>query len=219
MSDRFALSGGAADDRPFRVKRAAWDDFVTGLRCLDNAAQDIAKAGQLFASIPEADWERILDDSRMQPFRRTLENARKCGQGLMIPQLVTASGAYVSRLRTFPVGEQAKYLTEPVPVAITKGGKDDVKMVMVSNLTGDEVRQVFVKDGSAWVQRSIEDQRVWLRHEEKRRARLRELESSREIDRPNRWAIRRGRVHIAAAKYKAGLTKSDLEQMLKDLSP
>jgi hypothetical protein len=37
------------------------------------------------------------------------------------------------------------------------------------------------------------------------------------VDRPGRWAVRNGKVYLSAAKASAGLTRRDLEQMLKDL--
>ena len=57
MSSRWVLSDNA--ERPPSVRTDAWDGFCQGLKCLDNAAADIAKAGKLFADISEPQWNKL----------------------------------------------------------------------------------------------------------------------------------------------------------------
>jgi hypothetical protein len=46
---------------------------------------------------------------------------------------------------------------------------------------------------------------------------VKEPQKPKGVDRPGRWAVRGGKVIVAPAKASAGLTRRDLEMMLRDL--
>jgi hypothetical protein len=210
---RFTLSDHADDYRPAGVPKDTWLDFVAGIKCLDNAAADILKAGQLFASISDAQWIKI-SKAAASPIRRTLEHARDVGRGVLLPQLATASGSYVTRLRSFPVSEQERLLHEPIEVACVKAGQPDKVLVRVPDMEPEQVRQVFRRDGLKWAQRNVDEQRAWLDLQAKQQSRK---PSNKEISRPGRWTVREGRVFLASAKVKAGLTRADIEGIIRDM--
>ena len=214
MSSRFLLAEGA--QRPGGVTKAHWDAFKEGMKCLDRAAMDIANAGKCFAEIRDADWLR-LKHAAPGPIKRVLEYTRDVGKGKLLPQLATASGEYVSRLRSLPIELQEQFMREPVEIAVWRHRKWDKKSVFVPDMTPQEVRQAFRREGRKWQFRSIEEQRQWLKAEEKRLAQVEEKREAGNIDRPHRYAIRGRKVYFARKKIDNGVSVSDLWDALEDL--
>lgn len=202
------VMSGSYDEREARVA------FRDGLRLLDDAVINIAEAGRLFASIPEADWMGLVSDAPA-PMRRTLGNVRDVGMGLMIPQLATASGEAVNRLRSFPIDEQLRLWREPVEVFLPgRVGRHAKAMRYVTEMQADEAKRVFAKGPDGWHVRSYDEQRAWEAEQASKQA----SEDLHGVDRPGRWAVRNGRIWLAAKRVNAGLTRKDVEAMLKDLT-
>ncbi len=187
--------------------------FRAGLRLLDAAAANVAEAGNLFAGIPEEIWTGLIAEAP-PPMRRTLGYVRAVGEGRMIPQLATAAGEASVRMRALPVGDQYRLWTAPVEMfAPGRTGRHAKYMRFVTEMDGEEVRRAFGRDGSGWRLRSYDEQRAWHAGQEA----LREEPKPHGVDRPGRWAVRNGRVIVAQAKASSGLTRRDLEMMLRDL--
>lgn len=208
---RWSLSENA--DRPPSIRSDAWAGFREGLKCLDNAAADIAKAGRLFADISEPQWDRLVANAPA-PLRRTLGHCRAVGKGLLMPQLATASGEYVSRLRAFPIADQEKYLFDPVEVTVRSQGSWDTVMQRVTEMDSATIKQVFAKSGRKWTLRTADQQKSWMIADDRREARR---QPSAVINRPGRWKVDDGRVYLAAAKVRTGLSRADVEGIQRDL--
>jgi hypothetical protein len=132
----------------------------------------------------------------------------------MIPQLATASGTAAQRLRALPVEDQSRLWIEPVEMhAPGRVGRHGKYLRFVSEMSGQEVIRAFARDGKGWRLRSYDEQRAFEAELAKREAAL----VPHGVDRPGRWAVRNGKVYLSAAKASVGLTRRDLEQMLKDM--
>lgn len=191
----------------------AKEAFRAGLRALDQASANIAEAGRLFATIPESDWAALVAKAPA-PMRRTLGYVRAVGEGRMIPQLATASGESAVKLRALPLEEQRKLWTEPVEMfAPGRVGRHAKYMRYVTEMDSAEVKRAFARDGHGWRLRTYDEQKNW----EANQAAVTEARRVHGVDRPGRWAVRNGRVFLAAAKSSSGLTRRDLEMMLRDL--
>lgn len=196
------------------IPKATKDRFRAGLVLLDAASENIREAGILFAGIKDAVWAELIDEAPA-PMRRTLSYVREVGEGKMIPQLATATGEAAQRLRALPLVDQAKLWMEPVEMfAPGRVGRAAKYMRYVTEMDGDEVKRAFARDGAKrWKLRSYDEQKVW----EAEQGRREEPEVLHGVDRPGRWAVRNGKVYLASAKVAAGLSKKDVELIMRDL--
>lgn len=210
MANEFLKAGGSGLSGPRRAQEA----FRDGLRLLDAAAANIEEAGRLFASIADDEWSSLIGEAPA-PMRRTLGNVREVGFGRMIPQLATASGEAVQRLRSLPPDEQLRLWSNPVemfrPGAVGRHAK---YMRYATEMAPDEVRRAFEKNGSGWRVRSYDEQRAWVTETA---AKGDDELPAHGVDRPGRWAVRNGRVYLARQKVETGLTRRDVEGILRDL--
>jgi hypothetical protein len=185
-----------------------------GMRLLEQAAGNVTAAGEHFAAIDQEEWDQILQDAPA-PMRRTLSYVRLVGQGRMIPELATASGEVAQRLRSLPVEDQGRLWVEPLEVYVPgRIGRHAKVMRYATEMTAAETRLVFERRGSLWRIRTFDEQRSWWSSQNQSESSVRELHG---VDRPGRWAVRSGRVYLAAAKVSSGLTRRDLQMMLQDL--
>lgn len=191
--------------------------FLEGLQLLDEAAANVTRAGECFASIPAETWNELVAEAP-PPMRRTLGYVRAVGEGSMIPQLATASGAGVLRLRALPVADQLRLWTEPVEMfAPGRIGKHAKYLRFVTEMSGEEVARAFARtNGSGWRLRGYDEQKAFAAEEERKKSDGSAALSG--IDRPGRWAVRNGKVYLAGTKASGGLTRRDLEAMLRDLN-
>ena len=114
--------------------------------------------------------------------------------------------------------EQERYLRELVPVVVVKGRGWDVRQVDVAEMSEEQRKQVFKmsSDGVVTV-REVEAQKVWLADKAAREIMISEAaESLRKVERQG-WRVEKGRVWVKPAAVEAGLTKKQVQQMLKDL--
>lgn len=205
-------------NRPRGMTTAAWEDIIKGLDLFEAASRNIAKAGKLFAGVSEPQWVKFMESSP-SGFRATMERVREVGKGLIIPQLATASGSYVGKLRSFSLEDQERFLSEPVEVAVIHNGIEDTRMERVPEMEPATIKQVFNHKGkiqgrASWEIRTIEEQRQWLDYQAKKTMKN---TKTTEVKRPGRWTVRDGRAFLAAPKIKAGLTLADLEALREDL--
>jgi hypothetical protein len=188
------------------------ETFRAGLALLDAASGQIAAAGGLFASIPDSEWLELVGEAP-PPMRRTLAYVRAVGEGRMIPELATASGEAVQRLRTLTLEDQGRMWREPVAMyAPGRVGRHAKYLRFVTEMTREEVVRAFARDGKGWRLRDYDEQRSYEAEMDRR-----EVPEAHGVDRPGRWAIRNGRVYLAAAKASAGLSRRDIETIWKDL--
>lgn len=204
----------AAGKMALAIPRATKERFRSGLALLDTASGNIKEAGELFAGIDEAVWAELINEAPA-PMRRTLSYVRDVGEGKMIPQLATASGEAAQRLRGLPLEEQSRLWTEPVEMfAPGRVGRAAKYQRFVTEMDSEEVKRAFARDGSKhWKLRSYEEQKAWVAEQGKER----EPEVVESVDRPGRWAVRNGKVFLSSAKVAAGLSRKDVELILRDL--
>ena len=111
--------------------------------------------------------------------------------------------------------DQERLLHDPVEVAVKSDGDWDVIMEKVPEMDSATIKQVFARAGRKWTKRDLDQQKAWMKREERKQA---QKEPSAVINRPGRWKVDGGRVYLAAAKVKSGLTRADLEGIQKDLN-
>lgn len=204
----------AAGKSELSIPRDVKDRFRAGLKLLDVAAANVSEAGTLFAGIPEDTWRELIAEAPA-PMRRTLGYVREVGEGKMIPQLATAVGEAAQRLRGLPLEDQTKLWADPLEMyAPGRIGRHAKYMRYVTEMGSDEVKRAFERDGRGWRLRSFEEQRLFNAEQE---AAEREAKIPHGVDRPGRWAVRNGKVYLAPAKANSGLSKRDIETILKDL--
>ena len=203
----------AAGKSALSIPKDTKERFRAGLLLLDAASANIAEAGNLFAGIEEETWLALIEEAP-SPMRRTLSYVRAVGEGKMIPQLATASGEAAQRLRALPVVDQLKLWTEPVEMhAPGRTGRHAKYMRFVTEMDSEEVKRAFARDGKGWKLRTYDEQRAF----ENELANRKDPVVLHGVDRPGRWAVRNGRVYLAPSKANAGLSRRDVEQILKDL--
>ena len=204
----------AAGSSSLGISRSVRDRFAQGLVLLDAASANVVEAGKLFASIDEHVWRDLLEDAPI-PMRRTLSYVRDVGEGTMIPQLATAAGEAVQKLRALSLEDQSRLWMEPVEMfAPGRVGRAAKYLRYVTEMNTEETKRAFARNGSrSWRLRSYDEQKAW----ETEQANREEPEVLHGVDRPGRWAVRNGRAYLAASKANNGLSKRDVEQLMKDL--
>ena len=105
------------------------------------------------------------------------------GRRQIYPQLLVNTSAGARKLAAMPYSQQVRYTKEPIPVLIKKGNSHDTLMVKVEDLTADQIRQVFTKEGI----RELGAQRAWIEDREKA-AREAEVVECSEWEVP--WSVR-----------------------------
>lgn len=192
----------------------AKDIFLAGLKLLDTATQNIAEAGGLFAKINERQWLELLEEAP-PPMRRTLCYVRAVGEGTMIPQLATASGLAIQKLRSLPLADQRRLWDEPVELfAPGRVGRAAKYMRFATEMDSAEIKRSFEKVGrNEWTLRSYDEQRLY----EAEMAKIQTAAAPAGVDRPGKWAVRNGKVYLATTFVDKGLTRRQLEAILRDM--
>lgn len=203
----------AAGKPGVQISNKIREQFRAGLVLLDAASANIVEAGMIFNEIDQETWDALIEDAP-PPMRKTLSSVRAVGAGSMIPQLATASGYAAERLKTLPITEQLRLWTSPVEMfAPGRTGRYAKYLRFATDMDSEELKRAFVKEGSAWRIRTYEEQKSY----EVEKAAYKEPEKPSGVDRAGRWAIRNGKVYLAKAKVESGLSKRDVETILKDL--
>ncbi len=190
-----------------REGRATAEQLIRGV---EDIASKAVRLGKLLVSMSEADRVLFVDGFPSQ-YRALWSNLYKVGKKELHPRLVTASGRAAQALKRLPYPEQEAYIVDLIPVVV---GRGDVKHMDIDAMGPEHVRQVFAQGGKHARVRTLEEQRQWLREQKKKPDKL--LTESG-IDRPNKWAIRNGRVYLAKPKIDRGLTAKDIETIWDDL--
>lgn len=187
------------------------------LRSVQVSMDSLAKAAQLWIGLPSKTRKRIVNQTNAS-YQDFWDKLDRVGRGELHPQLATVGGTAAKLLGKLPLEAQEKYLRELVPVVVSKGKGWDTRLVDVAEMSEDQRKQVFkmAADGTVTV-REAEAQQVWLSEKAARRL-LQDgvAESLRKVER-NGWRVEKGRVWVKPASIEAGLTRRQVEQMLKDL--
>lgn len=160
--------------------------------------------------------ERVVEQTRpsLREFWAKLE---RVGLGELHPQLATVSGVAARYLGKLGIEEQELYLREGIPVVVVRGRGHDTRLLDVVSMSEDQRRQVFKAAGAGVAVRSVEEQKHWLADQAARRILKEEGRSAlKKVDRVG-WSVEKGRVWVKAARVETGLTRRDLETMLRDL--
>ncbi|MBN8422737.1 MAG: hypothetical protein J0L73_27755 [Verrucomicrobia bacterium] len=174
----------------------------------------IMRAARTWMELSEKARGRIVEQTRpsLRDFWTKLE---RVGAGELHPQLATVSGLAARYLGKLPIEEQERYLRDGIPVASLRN--KDHRLVDVVLMTEEQRKQVFTGNGSTTRVRSVEEQRVWLSDQAARRVLQKEkLAGLKTVDRVG-WSVRSGKVFVKPARVETGLTRRDLETMLRDL--
>ena len=177
----------------------------------------IRRAARLWADLSAKAKTRIVEQTRpnLRDFWVKLEAV---GSGALHPQLATVSGLAARFLGKLPLEQQERYLRDGMEVVEVKGRKHDVRLVDVVDLDEFQRRLVFKigKDGAVSV-RTIEEQKTLLADQAAKRLLQEEAKSGlKRVERVG-WTIEKGRVWLKPNRVESGLTKRDLETMLRDL--
>ena len=177
----------------------------------------LARAAKRWVELPEKARRRIIDQTNPS-YRDFWAKLDRVGRGELHPQLATVGGTAARLLGKLSLPEQERYLRELVPVVVVKGRGWDVRQVDVAEMSEEQRKQVFKmsSDGVVTV-REVEAQKVWLADKAAREIMISEAaESLRKVERQG-WRVEKGRVWVKPAAVEAGLTKKQVQQMLKDL--
>lgn len=193
--------------------RKAQEAFRAGLKLLDAAAGNIALAGVYFAEISAPEWQNLIAEAP-PTMRRTLQYIREVGEGKMIPELATESGEYAGRLRSLSIELQQKLYFQPVEMFRPGAtGRHAKYLRHVAEMSSEEIQQAFERDGRGWSLRSYDEQKSFVAQA----AAAKEAEQVHGVDRPGRWAVRGNKVYLAPAFVSHGLTRRQIENILKDM--
>lgn len=172
------------------------------------------RAARAWVELPERTRSRIVEQTR-PTLRDFWDRLEKIGAGVVHPLLATVDGLPARYLGRLPLEDQERYLREGIPVASLRG--KDFRLVDVSTMSEDQRKQVFKAAGAGLAVRTVDEQRSWLADKAARRVLEKErLAGLKTVDRVG-WSVRGGKVYVKAARVESGLTKRDLETMLKDL--
>jgi hypothetical protein len=173
------------------------------------------RAARTWLALSEKARARIVEQTRpsLRDFWTKLE---RVGAGELHPQLATVSGVAARYLGKVSLAEQELYLRDGIPVVLATRSRD-VRLVDVVMMSEEQRKQVFKVAGAGWAVRTVEEQKHWLADQAARRLLRQEAKSTlKKVDRVG-WSVERGRVFVKAGRVKEGLTKRDLETMLRDL--
>ena len=187
------------------------------LRDIQVSVDKMAKAAQRWVELPEKARKRIVEQTNPS-LRQFWQRLEKVGMGQLHPLLLTVAGSAATLLGKMPLDDQDKYLRELIPVAVKKGRAWDERLVDVAEMSEEQKKQVFKvsSDGTVTV-RSKEAQIQWIAAADAKR--LQEdlaADALRKVERTG-WKVEKGRVWLKPAALEAGLTRKQVEQMLRDL--
>lgn len=198
-----------------KVDREAFEALLLDLK----AGMDrIAKAARRWVEFSD-EVRAKLREAAPPAFGDMWDRLERIGNGSLSPMLYALHGRGAKLLAKMPVPEQERWLSDRVPVLVMKGGnRPDELRVAVEHLSAEQQLQVFKVDASGVRIRSIAEQRAWMESQKvKREERAARGTGITKIDRPGRWRVEKGRVFVHPDKLAAGLTKSEVSQMLRDL--
>lgn len=185
------------------------------LRGYEDLTRKAARLGALLVSMSDEDRTLFINGFPAH-YRRIWQGLLQVGRGEMHPRLVTATGRAAQVLKRLPYAEQEQFIVELIPVVVGDGPRA-IKHFDIENLPMDMMAQVFAQGGGATRVRTVQEQRTWRAHTAKRREAEEAKKETTEINRPGKWAIRKGRAYLAKAKVDAGLTLDDIERLRADL--
>ncbi|MDB6137191.1 MAG: hypothetical protein JWO94_263 [Verrucomicrobiaceae bacterium] len=191
---------------------------------LSSIFEDIAGAA---AQIQRAAgrWVRLSEETRAKVLKvvpgyaaQFLERLQRVGEGSLHPQLYAVNGHAANALGKLPMELQEKFLSERIPVAITKDGAADILRMDIAAMSAEQYRQVFArKKEGVFVMRTVPEQRAWLKQQASQASAKRLTEGAKVITRIGRWVVKGGRAYVEPAKVKTGLTRADVVQLIKDM--
>lgn len=207
-------------DHQFPIATLPVEDRVIAeqlIREMSGIANKVAKMGRLICSMSDKGQEEFIGAfpaSDQALWRRV----QKVGRGEMAPALATKQGVAARFLAKLPVEEQARYIRELIPVAITDGrGRQDTILMDVDDMSTAIRRQVFRAHGTAAEVRDIPAQRAYLA-EQDRKSRVAEekVERAHRIER-SEWTVEDGKIFPNPILIEKGITRLKLAKMLADL--
>lgn len=187
------------------------------LKDIQVSVDRMAKAAAKWVGLSEKTRRRIVEQTNPS-FRNFWQKLDRVGRGELHPLLVTVAGTAAAMLGKMPLEDQDKYLHELIPVVFRSRRGWDSRLVDVADMTEDQRKQVFkmAKDGTVSV-RDEEAQRAWIADRDaKNEIAAQAAESLRKVER-NGWKVERGRVFVKQSALETGLTRKQVEQMLRDL--
>lgn len=122
------------------------------------------------------------------------------GRNQLHPKTLLNNSPGMRRLRQLPYSDQARFLSEPVPVLVKTATGIDTLQVAVKNLTPEQALQVFTPDGV----RGLDAQRAWV-----------ESRTSRKHATSAPYQIKGHKVHFNAD---CEMTARELAQVLAQMS-
>jgi hypothetical protein len=140
------------------------DEFV---KLVMAGVESWVKAGEIVARNLDVDpgWLDAVCKRCPEITEETVLAFDRVGRRKLHPRLLMSNKPGAVRLRAMPMELQEKYLASPVPLLVKSGKAVETLEVSVWNLTPDQCRQVFDKDGI----RSEGAQRAWLESREARK--------------------------------------------------
>lgn len=138
---------------PALVDEKIKQKFIQGLDNLRDSVNNIKKAGEIFASIPDKDW-KILKSKIDGEAQKWAENARNVIKKNMHPAFALMNTVLGRKARKLPPKDQVRILREPLEIAmLDEGGRIvDKYMKLASELNLDELKRVIPEDNTkAWI--------------------------------------------------------------------
>lgn len=187
------------------------------LKDIQTSVERLARAARRWVELPEKVRGKIVEQTAPS-FREFWKRLEAVGLGSLHPQLATIGGRAARLLGKLPLDEQGKYLQERLPLVVARGRGWDLRLVDVAEMTNDQKTQVFKvgPDGAVTV-RSEEAQKKWLADRAaKRLLEKAQGEALKKVERAG-WKVEMGRVWVKPHLVEQGLTRAQVERMLKDL--
>lgn len=204
-----SLTGVSAEDK------AAVTSIFEDLQA---AGERIKRAGTRWCRLDESVRQRVLE-SVPGHWHEFLSRLQRVGEGTLHPQLYAVGGRAAATLGRLPIEAQEVYLRDRIPVAILKDGKPDQIRMDVMQMSDAIRRQVFQATPTGYTVRTIAQQRAWIRQQTEAVAarKAKNAASMARITRVGRWVAERGMIFVTPEKAKSGLTRQDVDQIVKDL--
>lgn len=187
------------------------------LKDVQVSVERMARAASKWVELPEKTRARIVEQTNpsLREFWRRLE---RVGLGTLHPLLITMAGAAANLLGKMPLEDQDKYLQELIPVVHRKGRGWDERLVDVADMSEEQRKQAFKIGPDGTVTVRDRDAQITYLTDKAARKMIEEhaAEALKKVDRVG-WKVEKGRVWIKPSSIEAGLTKRQVEQILKDL--
>lgn len=197
------------------LSRAEHELLASIMQDIKRGLDATLRAARTWLELPAKARAKIVEQTRpsLRDFWTKLE---RVGTGQLHPQLATVSGLAARYLGKLGIQEQERFLRDGIPVVSPSRGRD-VRLVDVVLMSEDQRKQVFKVAGDGVAVRSVEEQKHWLADQAARRVLRDEAKSTlKKVDRVG-WSVEKGRVFVKPGRVKEGLTRRDLETMLRDL--